>query len=311
MLQLDPPIYTKAWRRSRITTTARRVPTRAVGSGGSGERTRFLERSPRTLKAAEGHMLLQTSSPLQHHCSSGPINGLPPGVLQPETYPSSERPVKHPSRSPRQYTFWNCLHPRWYWGPGNCCKPANASSHRPRRLREVLQLTPTSLSLEPLTPRLDTDTAEHPNHAPSTGTLASIARFTNAPYPSTIHHVAPPWYTYQHQPPQFSFMPAGDSTPIPVRGMPQTQRPSTHAAPPPTRSPKQCFSAVASGRRSQPLSHPREILRDSFRSRSTYSRRPPTAAAFQPHPTLLRRPSVQSSTPPGSCPKTIPKTLHR
>ena len=29
-----------------------------------------------------------------------------------KTYPPSERPVKHPSRSPRQYTFWNCLHPR-------------------------------------------------------------------------------------------------------------------------------------------------------------------------------------------------------
>ena len=265
-------------------------------------------------------MLLQTPSPLQHHCSSGPTNSLPPGVLQPETYPSSERPVKHPSRSPRQYTFWNCPHPRWYWGSGN--KPANASSHRPRRLREVLQLTPTSLSLEPPTPPLDTDTAEHPNHAPSTGTLASIARFTNAPYPSTIHHVAPPWYTYQHQPPRFSFMPAGDSTTIPVRGMPQTQRLSTHAAPPPTRSPRQCFSAVASARCSRPLSHPREILRDSFRSRPptaaahlqpppTYSRRPPTAATFQPHLMLLRRPSVQSSTPPGSSRTTIPKTLHR
>ena len=39
---------------------------------------------------------------------------------------------------------------------------------------------------------------------------------------------------------------------------------------------------------------------------------PPTAAAaFQPHPTLLRRPSVQSSTSFGSSPTTISKALHR
>ena len=69
--------------------------------------------APRTLKAAEEHMLVQTSSPL-HHCSSGPTNSLPSGVLQPETYPPPERPVKHPSWSPHQYTFWNCLHLRWY-----------------------------------------------------------------------------------------------------------------------------------------------------------------------------------------------------
>ena len=31
---------------------------------------------------------------------------------------------------------------------------------------------------------------------------------------------------------------------------------------------------------------------------------PPTAAAFQPHLTLLRRPSMQSSTPPGCSPTT-------
>ena len=90
-----------------------------IGSGGSGERTRFLERSPRKLKAAEGQMLVQTSSPLRH-CSPDPTNSLPPGVLQPKTYPPSERPVKHPSRSRRQYT-WSCLHLRRHWGPGNCC----------------------------------------------------------------------------------------------------------------------------------------------------------------------------------------------
>ena len=45
----------------------------------------------------------------------------------------------------------------------------------------------------------------------------------------------------------------------------------------------------------------------------------PTATAFQSHVPLfgrkaqtpLRRPSVQSSTPSGSSPTTIPKTLHR
>ena len=217
--------------------------SRLIGSGGSGERTRFLERSPRTLKAAEGHMLVQTSSSL-HHCSSDPSNSLPPGVLQPKTYPPSERPVKHPSWSPRQYTFWNCLHLCWYWAPGNCCKPATAPSHRSRRLREVLQLTPASLSLELPTPPLDRDTAGHPNqalshpsHAPSTGALATIARFANVMYPWTIPYAAPPGHTYQQQPPQFLFILAGDSNPIPVRGMPQTQQPSTHAAPPPTCSP--------------------------------------------------------------------------
>ena len=142
----------------------------------------MLERSPTTLEAAEGPMLVQTSSPL-HRYSSGPTNSLPSGVLQPATYSPSKRPVKHSSRSPRQYTFWNCLHPRWYWGPGNCCKPANAPSHRPRRLREILQLNPTSLSLEPPTPQLDTDTAGHPNHAPSTGALTTIARFAQRPVP--------------------------------------------------------------------------------------------------------------------------------
>ena len=215
-----------------------------IGSGGSGERTRFLESSPRTLKATEGQTLVQTSSPL-HHCSSGPTNSLPPGALQPETYPLSKRPVKPPSRSSHQYTFWNCVHLRWCWGPGNCCKPGNAPPHRPRRIREVLRLTPTPLSLEPPTPPLDMDTAGHPNNASSTGALATIARFANAPYPWTIPDVAPPGHTYQHQPPQFSCIPAGDSTLIPLRGMPQTQQPYTHAAPPPTRSPRQRFSAVA------------------------------------------------------------------
>ena len=74
---------------------------------------RSLERSPRTLQAGEGQMLVQTSSPL-HHCSSSPTNSLPPGIFHPETYPPSERPVKHPSRSPRQYTVLNVLHLRWY-----------------------------------------------------------------------------------------------------------------------------------------------------------------------------------------------------
>ena len=157
-------------------------------------------------------MLVQTSSPQHHPCSSDSTNDLPSGVLQPETYPPSERPVKHPSRNPRQYAFLNCLHLRWYWGPGNCCKPANAPSYRPRRLREGLQLTPTSLSLEPPTPPLDTDIVGHPSHAPSTGALATVARFANALCTWIITHVAPPGYTYEHQPPQCSFIPIGDST---------------------------------------------------------------------------------------------------
>ena len=204
-------------------------------------------------------MLVQTSSPLRHW-SLGPTKRLPPKVLQPETYPLSERPVKHPNWSPRQYTFWNCLNLRWYWTPGNCCKPATAPTHRPQRLREVLQLTPTPLGLESPTPPLDTDTACHPNHAPFTEALATIARFANTPCPWTIPHVAPPGYTYQHPPRRFSFIPAGDPTPIPVRGMPQTQEQtqqlSTHAAPPPTRRLRQCFSAVTPDRRSRPPSHP-------------------------------------------------------
>ena len=59
--------------------------------------------------------------------------------------------------------------------------------------------------------------------------------------------------------------------------MPRTQQPSTHAAPPPTRSPRHFFSAVASDRRCRPSSHPWEILRCSFRSSSTYSHRLPIA----------------------------------
>ena len=236
-------------------------------------------------------MLVQTSSQL-HHCLSGPTNSLPPGVLQPETYPPSERPVKRFSRSPRQYTFWNCLHPRWYWGLGNCCKPANAPSHRPRQLREVLQLSPTSLSLKSPTPPLDTDTAGHPNHAPSTRALKTIARFVQRPVPVDNPPRRPPGYICQHQPPQSSFIPAGDSTPIPVRGMPQTQQPSTHAAPPPTHCARQCLSAVTSDRRSRP--HITHVGYFGVHSTAV----PPTAAAFQPHAplferkaqTLLRRP---------------------
>ena len=207
-----------------------------IDSRRSSECTRFLERSPRTLKAVKGQILVQTSSPL-HYCSSGPTNTLPCGVLQPETSPPSEHPVKHSSRSPRLYTFWNCQHLRWYWDPGKCCKPADEPSHRSRRLREVLQLTPTSLSLEPPTPPLETDTVGHPKHTPPTGALAKF----HAPYPWITPHVAPPGYTYQHQPPQFAFIPAGDFTPTPVRGMPKTRQPSTHAPPSPTRSPRQCL----------------------------------------------------------------------
>ena len=101
---------------------------------------------------------------------------------------------------------------------------ADSPSYRPRRLRKVLQPTPTSLSLEPPTPPLDT--IGHFNHAPSPGALGITARFTNATYPLTVPHVAPPRYTYQHQPPQCSFIPAGDSISILVRGMPPTQQPS-------------------------------------------------------------------------------------
>ena len=262
-------------------------------------------------------MLVQTSSPL-HHCSSGPSNSLPSGVLQPKTYPSSERPVNHLSRSPRQYIFWTCLHLRWYWGPDNCCKPTNAPSHRPRRLREVLQLTPTSLSLETPTPPLDTDTAghpnrvpPHPNHAPSTGVLATSARFANAPYPWTIPYVAHRGIPFNINRPSFPLsLPAtlplhpyeachilGSLPHMRLRLQPavlgnvsqlllQTDAPDPH------------------------LTHGRYF---GVRSAATSL----TAPAFQPHPsskgtpTFLRRPSVQSSTPFGSSPTTIPKSLRR
>ena len=92
----------------------------------------------------------------------------------------------------------------------------------------------------------------------------------------TSHHQGIP--TNINRP--ISLIPAGDSTPIPVRGMPQTQQPSTLAAPPPTRSPRQCFSAVASDRRCRPPSHTWEILRGSFRSSSTYSHRLPIEAGL-------------------------------
>ena len=70
-----------------------------IGSDGSGERTKFLERSPKTLKAAEGQILVQTSSPL-HHCSSGPTKSLPPGVLQPENLPTFGAPCQAPQSKP-------------------------------------------------------------------------------------------------------------------------------------------------------------------------------------------------------------------
>ena len=180
-----------------------------------------------------------------------------------KTYPPSERPVKHPSRSLRQYTFWNCLHLRWYWGPGNWCKPANVPLHRPQHLREVLQLTPTSLSLEPPMPPLDMDTAGHPNHALSTGALETIARFANAPYP---------WTTlYPH---------AGDFTPVPVRGMPQTQLFSTHAGPPQSADLGNASQLLLQIDAPDPhLTHGRY-----FEVRSAAA--PPTATAFKLHPSL-------------------------
>ena len=107
-------------------------------------------------------------------------------------------------------------------------------------------------------------------------------------------HVAPPGYIYQHQLPHFPFISDGDCTPIPVRGMPQTQeqtqQPSTYAALPPIRSSRKCFSAVAPDRRSRPPSHPWEILRGSFRSRSIYSRSfADRQCSHQRHPEVLRQ----------------------
>ena len=230
-------------------------------------------------------MLVQASSPL-HHCSSGPTNSLPPGVLQPETYPPSERPVKHLSRRPRQYTFWNCLHLRWYWGPDNCCKPAYAPSPRARRLREVMQLTSTSLSLEPPTPLLDTDTAGHPNHTPSAVVPETIARFVNAPYPWTTSHVAPLGHTSINiNRPNF---PLSLPATLPLYLYEVCHRLSSlphmrlRLQPAVLSNVSQLLPQTDAA---DPPSLPWEILRGSFRSRTTYSRRLPTTPNA-PSPTV-------------------------
>ena len=58
--------------------------------------------------------------------------------------------------------------------------------------------------------------------------------------------------------------------------MPQTQQPSTHVAPPPTRSPRRCFSSGCFRPALPPPSYTWEILRGSFCSSSTYSHRLPS-----------------------------------
>ena len=175
-------------------------------------------------------------------------------------------------------------------------------------------------------PPLDTDITGHPNHASSIEALTTFARFANAPCPWTILHVAPAGYAYQHQPPRRT---TGVYLPTSTAPFP----PSLPATLPP-------YPYDACHRRST-LPHMRLRLQSAilcnvfqlllqtdaadphpthgryFRVRSAAA--PPTVTAFQLHAhlfekkaqTLLRRPSVQSSTPPGSSPTTTPKTLHR
>ena len=142
-------------------------------------------------------MLVQTSSPLLHHCSSGPTNSLThmeffSRKLTHLQSALSSIPVETLAKTPSGIAYTSA----GTGAPATAVKPANAPLHRPWRRRDVLQLTPTSLSLEPPTLPLDTDFAGHPNHAPSTGALATIARFANAPYPWTTPHVASPGHTY-------------------------------------------------------------------------------------------------------------------
>ena len=154
-------------------------------------------------------------------------------------------------------------------------------------------------------PPLDTDIAGHPNHAPSTGAPATIVRFANASYPWTIPHVAPPGYTYKHQPLHFSLsLPAT----LPIYPHEACHRLSSlpHMR---LRLQPAVLGNVYQLLIQTSVPDPHLTHGKYFGVRSAAA--PPTAAAFQPQPTLLRRPSVQSPTPPGSSLTTTPKTLHR
>ena len=127
-----------------------------IGSGGSGDRTRFLERSPRTLKALEGRVLVQAPSP----------------KLTPMLIMSNQQPTGYSWRSPagNPPTSGSRQAPQSEVSPRHLLKLPTAPlelrprqlllalprrrSHRPRRLREVLQLIPTSPLLELSTPPL-------------------------------------------------------------------------------------------------------------------------------------------------------------
>ena len=189
-------------------------------------------------------MLVQTPSPL-HHCSSGSTNSLPPGILQPE-------PASAPTGGPTTNSY--------IAQPGTAYASAGHEHHWTPQPRLVYWSPGNYCTL-----RQRPVPVENPPRRTS-----GVYLPTSTP---TSHHQGIPTNINR----SISLIPAGDFTPKPVRGMPQTQQPSTYAALPPTRGPRQCFSVVASDRRCRSPSHTWEMLRGSFCSSSTHSHRLPIA----------------------------------
>ena len=132
-----------------------------IGNGESGERTGSLERSPRTHKAVEGQMLVQTSFPL-HHCSSGSTNSIPPRVLQPEPAPAptggptTNSYINQPGTacaSAGHGHHWTSQPRLVYWSPGNYCTlrqrpvPVDNPSRRTTRVHLPTSTAPFPSSL--------------------------------------------------------------------------------------------------------------------------------------------------------------------
>ena len=134
----------------------------------------------------------------------------------------------------QQPTSWSSLAGT---GPGAYGRSYNSLLHRSAWNRLRLRWTRTSLD-SPTTPRL----LEPWQLLQASPTSRARGQSPTSQYRGIPTNINRPIFP----------IPAGDSTPIPVRCMPQMQQPSIYAAPPPTRCPRQYFSAVASDRRCQP-----------------------------------------------------------
>ena len=140
--------------------------------------------------------------------------------------------------------------------------------------------------------------------------MATIAHFANAPYPWTAPHVAPPGYTYQHQPPQF---PLSLPATLPLYPYEACHRLSIIPHNMRLRLQPAVLSNVSQLLRQTDAPEPHLTHGRYFGVRSAAA--PPTATAFQPHPSSKgkrKRSFVDHQcSQSGSSPTTGSKTPHR